>query len=313
MHFLLVAILAATLPAQTAHRKIPYVGAMAAEAKSGSVLFEDKADVEAYPASVSKLMTLLLVMEDVKSGKYSLDDMVEATDEVRFSEASWVGLKTNDKMSVRDLCTVLMVESANDAAIALGVKSAGSLAAFVNQMNARAAKLGMKRTKYFSPNGLPPSAKRRYPWKEFNVSTARDQLILAKTLIAIPEVLDFTSVKTCALIKTKYGFRVQVTRKVGFPEKDVILAKDEQLVKHLCNHNNIMVKDKLKIINPNGKEAVDGLKTGFIESGGSSIVLTGSRGDKRVIVVVLGSINSKERDANARRMLADALSALSWY
>ena len=73
-----------------------------------------------------------------------------------------------------------------------------------------------------------------------------------------------------------------------------------------------MVKNKQKIVNPDGTEAVDGLKTGYIDAGGSSIVLTGRRGSARAVVVVLGSNSARERDDTAAHLLSDALSALSW-
>ena len=299
-------------PVQGAHRRSPYVGAISVNAETGDVIFSDNADAEAYPASVTKLMTLLLVMEDVKAGKYSLDAAVEATADAYKSEPSWVGIKVGEKMSVRDLCMALMVESANDAAIVLGVHSAGSFDAFVARMNARAAELGMKNTKYFNPNGLPPNASKRYPWKSFNVSTARDQVRLAQTLVKMPEVLSFTSVKTCDLIKTKDGFRVSVTRRANEPIRETAMAAGEKLVKKMPNHNNVMVKDARKVFNPDGKEAVDGLKTGYIKHGGYSVVLTGARKGKRAIVVVLGSASSKERDDHARRLLVDALGSMAW-
>ena len=298
-------------PVQTAYRRSPYVGAISADAQ-GNVLFEDSADREAYPASVTKLMTLLLVLEDVKAGKYRLDDLATATADVYRSEPSWIGIKVDEKMSVRSLCTALMVESANDAAIMLGVHSAGSFDAFVARMNARAAELGMKRTRYYNPNGLPPNAAKRYPWKSFNTTTARDQLKLALALLKHPETLAFTSVKTCDLIKTADGFRTAVTRQVNKPLAEAQLGAGEKLVKQLRNHNNVMVKDKQKIFNPDGKEAVDGLKTGYIDAGGSSIVMTGSRKGKRVIVVVLGSASAKERDQHAGRMMEDALGSVAW-
>ena len=78
------------------------------------------------------------------------------------------------------------------------------------------------------------------------------------------------------------------------------------------NHNNVMVKDARKVFNPDGKEAIDGLKTGYIDDGGSSVVLTGARKGKRAIVVVLGSASSKERDDHARRLLVDALGSMAW-
>ena len=302
----------AAAPVQSAHRRSPYVGAVSADASNGRVLFSENAGAEAYPASVTKLMTLFLVLEDVHAGKYTLDSRATATPDVNRCEASWIGLKAGESMTVRDLCLSLMVESANDAAIVLAVNSAGSFDAFVERMNARARALGMENTRYYNPNGLPPNAAKRYPWKSFNVSTAADQLKLAFAILKMPETLSFTSVKTCDLVKTAGGYRIFVTRKVGEPNRTTELAPGEKLIKQFRNHNNVMVKDKQKIVNPDGREAVDGLKTGFINAGGSSVVLTGSRDGKRAVVVVLGSASPAERDANAARLLADALGAMAW-
>ena len=299
-------------PVQTAHRRSPYVGAICADADTERVFFSENADAEAYPASVTKLMTLLLVLEDVASNKYSFATSIAATPDVNRCEASWVGLKSGESMTVRDLCLALMVESANDAAIVLAVNSAGSFDGFVERMNSRAAELGMSQTRYYNPNGLPPNALKRYPWKSFNVSTASDQLKLARQLLKMPETLSFTSVKTCDLIKTADGYRVSVTRRVNEPLAETTLEPGEKIVKQLRNHNNVMVKDKLKIINPDRREAIDGLKTGYIDAGGSSVVMTGSRNGKRAIAIVLGSTTSQERDSNAARLVADALGAMAW-
>ena len=137
-------------------------------------------------------------------------------------------------------------------------------------------------------------------------------MILARQLVKMPEVLALTSIKTCDLIKTADGFRVSVTRRANEPNVATVPANGERIIKQMRSHNNVMRTDKLKIINPDGTEAVDGLKTGYIDAGGSSIVLTGVRKGKRAIVVVLGSTSSKERDANARRLMDDALGSLSW-
>ena len=287
-------LVAATAVAATAHCRSPYVGAVVADARTGEVLFSDHADDEAYPASVTKLMTALLVLEDVKAGRYSLATRVTATPEVNFSEASWMGLKAGQAVSVDHLLAAMLVNSANDAAIALAVNASGSHASFVARMNARAQMLGMARTTYFNANGLPPNAKRRYPWKSFNRTTAADQLKLAREILKNhPEILRYTS------IKVKSAAETPVRDGAGNPYP-------------LKNHNNVMVKDALKVMNPDGGEAVDGLKTGYIEAGGSSVVLTGRRKGRRAIVVVLGSSTSAERDANAARLLTDALGALAW-
>ncbi len=314
-------------PVQTAFRRSPYVGAISAceeirkvhlpdgrveTRKDWRIICDDASDRPAYPASVSKLMTLLLVMEDVRRGKYDFESEVVATADVGRCEPSWVGLKAGEKMTVRDLCLALMVESANDAAIALGVNASGSFDAFVARMNARAAELGMRNTRYYNPNGLPPNPAKRYPWKSFNVSTAADQLRLAKVLVEMPETFEFTSVKTCDLIKVVGGFRVAVTRRAGEAERKSRLAEGEKLVKQMLNHNNILRQDKLRLFDSNGREAVDGLKTGYIDSGGSSIVLSARNGECRALVVVMGSSSSSERDDNAWRLMTDALSVIKW-
>ena len=275
------------------HVRDPYVGAIVAEAATGKVLFSDHADDEAYPASVTKLMTALLVLEDIAAGKYDLRTRATATPEVYHSEASWIGIKAGESMTVDDLLMALLVKSANDAAIVLGVHSSGSLDAFIARMNARAAELGMTGTRYFNPNGLNPginpNSRRRYPWKEFNRTTARDQLKLALEVVKHPEIFRYTASKTAT-----------------------VTGGDGKLLPRFVNHNNILVKDKLHIVNPDGSEAVDGLKTGYTMQSGSSIVLTGKRSGKRAIVVVLGSVNSTVRDAKASTLLTDALDALVW-
>jgi D-alanyl-D-alanine carboxypeptidase len=78
------------------------------------------------------------------------------------------------------------------------------------------------------------------------------------------------------------------------------------------NHNRILRMDKFHIYNPDGTEAVDGLKTGYINAGGSSIVLTGTRSGKRAIVVVLGSASSDAREEAAAKLMRDALGAIAW-
>ena len=269
-------------------RRDPYVGAMALDAKTGRVLFADGADRPARPASVTKLMTALLVLEDVAAGRYGLDAQVAAGPMALRMEASIIGFydpkaKKPVTWSVDTLLYALMIRSANDAAVALAEHSAGSLDAFVARMNAKAKALGMDATVYYNPNGLPPNARKRYPWSAFNITTCRDQAKLAREIVLKhPQMLKYTSRKTWTM-----------------PDGRVIL-----------NHNNVMRTDKLKIVNPDGTEAVDGLKTGYIDAGGSSVVLTGKRGPNRAIVVVLGSASAALRDTHARALMSDALSAL---
>jgi len=278
-------------PPQTQFRRSPYVGAIAVDASTGKVLFSRNTNAPAYPASITKLMTAFLVLDDVKAGRISLSDKVVASPtrtklDVHLRQASHIGLKPGDSMSVDKLLELMLVHSANDAAVFLAEKCSGSMEAFVARMNAKARTLGMVSTCFYNPNGLPPMASDKE--RKFNVSTCSDLVLLARALLSEhPDILKYTSIKVAS---AEYPAGKQL---------------------RFVNHNNVMVKDKLKVINPDGSEAVDGLKTGFIEAGGSSVLLTGRRGGRRAIVVVLGSYSKYERDDAAAELLEDALDAIS--
>lgn len=277
-------------PTLPAHVRSPYFSAMAIDAATGRVLFESRADASAYPASISKLMTAFIVLDDVKAGLLSLDDKVTASPtrtklDVHLRQPSNTGLKPGESMTVREMLALLLVRSANDAAVFLAEKCSGSMEAFVARMNGKAKSLGMDSTVYFNPNGLPPLPGAK---SGFNESTCRDLTKLAVALLADhPDILAYTSIKV-----------LTVTMPSG------------KKIQHV-NHNNVMVKNAYKVINPDGSEAADGMKTGYIAAGGSSVLLTGKRGRHRAIVVVLGSPCKEERDAAARNLLEDALDALS--
>ena len=284
----------ARTPPETAFRRTPYVGAIAVDAATGRVLFERNADVVARPASVTKLMTLLLCIEDMHALKYDPTTRVTASVRCSREKPSVVGLKPGQSMTIDDLLMSIMVKSANDAAVLLAENSTakragreiqpGDLQAFVMRMNSKAKELGMNNTHYETPNGYPPPPGSKRP---FDTSTCRDLVKLARAVLRYPEVFRFTKTKLCT-----------VTDGAGNPLK-------------MVNHNNILVKDKQKILNEKGESEVDGLKTGYIDAGGSSIVLTASRNGKRAIVVVVGSQTSKLRDEHARRLMVDALDEIS--
>ncbi len=277
---------------QSRFRKSPYVGAISIDADTGRVYFSRNADVQGYPASVTKLMTAFIVLDDIKAGRLSLDDRVVASpvrtkrdDHLR--QPSSLGLKAGQSMSVDEMLKAIMVKSANDAAIFLAERCSGSMEKFVARMNEKARSLGMTSTRFYNPNGLPPY--KRGGSDDFNISTCRDLAKMSRALIKEhPEILKYTSLKKCCLEVPGQG-RLEFT-----------------------NHNNVMAEKDLNVINPDGTEAVDGLKTGFISAGGYSLALTGKRNGKRVIVVVLGSSTARERDNAARARLDDLLTALDF-
>lgn len=174
----------------------PYVGAITVDASSGKALFEDRADVQGYPASVQKVMTLMVILDKVAHGVVKLDDNVPVSLEAAKTGGSQVYLDPKESFPVEELLYALMVQSANDAAVALATHVAGSTDAFVELMNQKAKAIGMTNTAFHSVHGLPPSQ-----GKEPDVTTARDLAILGRELVVkYPQALKYTST-------VKRGFR----------------------------------------------------------------------------------------------------------
>jgi D-alanyl-D-alanine carboxypeptidase (penicillin-binding protein 5/6) len=166
----------------------PDVGAIVVDAASGTVLFERNADATCFPASTVKLMDLLLILEDVARGAVKLSDTITVTAEAARIGGSQVYLREHERFTVDDLLYALMVQSANDAAVALAVGIPGSRPAFVARMNERARQLGMRRTEFHSVHGLPPAA-----GQQVDRSTARDLATLAREVLEYPDALRYTS------------------------------------------------------------------------------------------------------------------------
>jgi len=181
---------AAKKAAPTGISKEPYIGAIVVDTRDGSVLFEDNADAVCYPASVVKLMNLLVLEDHIANGSLKLDDPVTATVDATRMGGTQVWLKENEVFPVEELIYAMMVESANDAATALAIHVAGSTEGFIHRMNEKARALGMKSTKFTSVHGLPPSKDRAH-----DITTARDLATLGVALLKYPDILKYTSVK----------------------------------------------------------------------------------------------------------------------
>ena len=279
----------------------PYRGAIAVDADTGRVLFADNADRTGYPASVTKLMTFLLVLEDLQQGLYKLTDRATASVYATTQEPSKVDLRPGQTMTIDDLLYSIMVKSANDAAVVLAensayrrlgrkapprmeAKSEMLLAEFVGRMNRRAKQLGMHSTRYESPNGLPPAPGAK---RGFDTSTAADLSLLGRAVVLTPGALKYTSAPYCTVVDGS-------GKKLALQNHNYFVPRNPD-PKHLCEP----------------LPECDGLKTGFTTASGSSIVLTAKRNGRRVVVVVLGSAGRHEREAAAGRLLRDALNALS--
>ncbi|MGE4559964.1 MAG: D-alanyl-D-alanine carboxypeptidase family protein [Desulfobulbus sp.] len=169
----------------------PYISALVIDADTGNTLFEANADTQVYPASVLKLMDLYVILDRIEQGALKLDEMVPVTVEAAKTGGSQVYLDPKEQFSVEDLLYALMVQSANDAAVALATHIAGSKEGFVALMNQKAKALGMNHSEFHSVHGLPPSK-----GQEPDITTARDLAILCQALAKKPEALKYTGTQT---------------------------------------------------------------------------------------------------------------------
>ncbi len=192
MKKLLAAALAAALlvlPVEAAAVGAPAVEAASAilmEKETGTILYEQNAHDKLEPASVTKVMTLLLVMEAIDSGRLSLDETVTMSAHAVSMGGSQIWLKENEQMTVRDLLKAVTVVSANDGAVALAERVAGSEEAFVAMMNQRALELGMTDTCFVNCTGLPAAG---------HLTSAHDIAVMSRELILNhPSIRAYTTI-----------------------------------------------------------------------------------------------------------------------
>ena len=136
-------LLALALPAGAVELDVAGKSALLMDAATGKVLYEKNAHEPLAPASVTKVMTMLLIMEAIDSGKIGWDDMVTASEAAAAKGGSQIYLKVGETMSVTDMVKSIAVSSANDCACAMAEHLAGSESAFVDRLNSRVAELGM--------------------------------------------------------------------------------------------------------------------------------------------------------------------------
>ena len=157
------------------------------EATTGTILYAQNAEEALPPASVTKVMTLLLVMEAIDAGTIRVDDIVSVSANAASMGGSQVFLEEGEQMKVEDLLKSVVIASANDAAVALAEYVSGSVDAFVAKMNAKAAELGMTSTKFENVTGLDDTA-------ESHLTSAKDIAIMSCELVKHPLILQYSSI-----------------------------------------------------------------------------------------------------------------------
>lgn len=181
------------------------------EASTGEILFQKNKDEKLAPASMTKMMSMILIMEEIENGNLKWDEMITTSEKASSMGGSQIFLKAGEKMSVEDLLKGVAIASGNDAVVALAERIAGSEEAFVKRMNARGKDLGLKNTNFVNATGL--TADNHY-------SSAYDMSLIAKELVKYEKILEFTGTYEDYLRKdTKSPFwLVNTNRLVRFKE-----------------------------------------------------------------------------------------------
>ncbi len=182
--------------------------AILVEAETGQVLFEKNSHDRRPPASVTKIMNMLLTVEAIDRGQIALEDMVRCSELAASMGGSQVYLEPNEEMSVRDMLKAVAVASGNDAAVALSEHIAGSAEGFVAMMNKRAEELGMADTHFVNCNGLDDPE---------HLTSAHDIALMSRELVKHPLIFDFTGIWMDSLRDGAFGL-VNTNKLIRFYE-----------------------------------------------------------------------------------------------
>lgn len=234
------------------------------DADSGKVIFEQNAHDRLPPASVTKVMTMLLVMEAVERGQLSLTDQVPISERAASMGGSQMYMEPGEAHPLETLMTGIAIASANDGCVAAAEFHSGSVEIFVENMNKRAAELGMENTNFVNTNGLPVAN---------HYSSAYDIALMSKELLKHKKIHDWFSI-----------WMTNVT--VGLPGK-------KQTELGLTNTNRLIKT----------YPGANGIKTGFTQEAGYCLSASATRGDLTLIAVIMGSPSSKIRFAEASKLL----------
>lgn len=234
------------------------------EASTGTVLYEKDAHVAVPPASVTKIMTMLLIFEALEDHKIKLEDTVVVSEKAASMGGSQVFLEPNEKQTVDTMLKCIAVASANDACVAMAEYVSGSEEAFVNKMNERAKELGMENTNFVNCNGLDA---------EGHVTSAYDIALMSQELlINHPQVHDYCTI-----------WMENITHTTAKGSSEFGLTNTNKLVRQY--------------------EYCTGLKTGFTSDAGFCVSATAKKDDMELIAVIMNGETSKSRFADATTLL----------
>lgn len=256
------------------------------DAATGKVLEEQNAHERRGPASITKLMVALIVMEKLARGEIKLEDKIRVTKEASKIGGSQVFLAEGEEFTLEEMIRAMMIASANDAAYAISEHIAGSSPEFVALMNERAKALGMKDTEFHTVHGLPPGKDQKE-----DLTSAYDLAILGRELLKHPKLLEWTATKSAGFREGKFGLNNTNKLLTKMPEVDGLKTGFYRA----CGFNIVATakKGELRFIvvvmgSPTGKirdtVAMEKLRKYFAEYTVQPLVKKGEQVDKDVIL-----------------------------
>ena len=244
------------------------------EASTGQILYEKEANTQLAPASVTKVMTLLLIFDAIESGKIKLEDTVTVSEYAASMGGSQVFLEPGETQTVDTMLKCISVASANDACVAMAEHISGSEEAFVKAMNERAKGLGMENTTFHNCNGLDVDG---------HVTTAKDIALMSRELIVkYPQIHDYCMI---------WMENITHTTKKGTTEFG--LTNTNKLVRHYSY--------------------ATGLKTGSTSKAKFCVSATAKKDDIELIAVIMAAPDSKTRFKDATTLLNRGFATCSKY
>jgi len=242
------------------------------EASSGRVIYEKNPHDKLPPASITKIMTMLLVMEAIDKKEISLDDKVLISERASSMGGSQLYLEPGEEKTVEELLKGVAIASANDASVALAEHVSGTEELFIKKMNERAKELGMKNTQFMNTNGLP---------QEGHLTTAYDIGLMSRELLKHPKIHDWLTIW-------------MTTMKVGLPNKRITNLE-------LTNTNRLIKT----------YPGANGIKTGYTADAKYCLSASATKNNLTLIAVILGSPTSQIRFAEAQKLLNYGFSTYS--
>lgn len=234
------------------------------EASTGKVIFEKNADEVRPPASVTKIMTLLLIFDAIDAGKITLDEEVQVSEFAASMGGSQVFLEPGEIQTVETMIKCIAVASANDACVAMAEHICGSEEEFVNKMNERAKSLGMENTNFVNCNGLDTDG---------HETSARDIAIMSRELITkYPQIHDYSMI-----------WMENITHHTAKGDSEFGLTNTNKLVRQY--------------------QYTTGLKTGSTDKAKFCVSATAKKNEMEMIAVIMAAENSKERFKDAMTLL----------